>query len=219
LGGVGLLAKMLLQDGSERWSKRQRMKVKGRADSMDLSPGERTRLQTVDEWLLEYETGKPILPGIQEIELTRPQIISHILRYESHRTTTSGRLVLVFIDIGTGQEVNAFYNVDIKRIYGKYKGTSYRTGLGGQFNVTPRYKFYKFWMNVVEKKPFRWCKVHKELKSKFGNLKFTGELSTGYKEDGSPFMQVKNLHKVDTTRAQTKHIFDTTEAQLVCTTN
>jgi len=165
---------------------------------MDLSPSERARLQTVDEWLLEYETGKPVIPGAVNKELL-PLKHSPILRYESHRTTKNSRLVMTLTDTETGQEVVAFFNVDIKRRYGKYKGTSYRTGVGGQFNVTPRHKFYKFWMDVVGEEPLRWCRVHKELKSKLKNLKFTGEVSTGYREDGSSFIQIKNLRKLDTT--------------------
>jgi len=165
---------------------------------VDFSSCERARLQTVEEWLLEYETGKPVIPGAVKKELL-PLKHTPILRYDSHRTTINRRLVMAFIDTETGQKVDAFFNVDIKRKYGKYKGASYRTGLGGQFNVTSWYKFYKFWMDVVGEEPLRWCRVHKELKSKLGSLLFTGELTTGYREDGSPFMQVKNLHKFDTT--------------------
>jgi len=142
-----------------------------------------------------------------------------LLRYHSHRTTKYGRLVMAFTDTETGQEVDVFFNVDIIKKRGEYKGTSYRTGLGGQFNVTPWYKFYKFWMDAVGKEPTRWCRVHKEMKSKLENLIFTGELSTGHRKDGSPFIQIKNLHKLDTTEAQTGHILDTTKAQLICTTS
>jgi len=56
------------------------------------------------------------------------------------------------------------------------------------------------------------------MKSKLGGLIFTGELSTGYRKDGSPFTQVKNLKKVDTIEAQTIHILDTMKAQEECTT-
>jgi len=172
---------------------------------VDISSAERARLQTVEEWLLEYETGKPVMPGILTKELTRPQRINHILRYESHRTTKVGHLVLAFIDIESWQEVNAFFNVGIIKKRGEYKGTSYRTGLGGQFNVTPRHKFYKFWMNVVGKEPRRWSRVHKEMKSKLGNILLTGDQSTKYRNDGSPYTYVDNLRVYGTTMAQEAH--------------
>jgi len=164
---------------------------------VDISPAERARLQTVEEWLLEYETGKPVMPGTLAQETSQP-LQAPKFSFDSHRTTRNGRLVLVNIDVETGKEAVTFFNVDIKRKRGKYKGTSYQTGVGGQFNVTPRHDFYKFWMDVVGIEPFRWCRVHKELKSKLEGLIFTGELSTGYREDGSPFTQAKHLQKLDT---------------------
>lgn len=184
---------------------------------MELSSSDRARLQTVEEWLLEYETGKPVMPGTCSKESTQAQRIS-LLQFESHRTTMKGRLVMALIDKETREEVDAFFNVDIMRKRGKHKGTTYRTGVGGQFNVTPRHDFYKFWMDVVGIEPFRWCRVHKELKSKLEGLIFTGELSTGYRKDGSPFTQVKKLKKLDTMKAHTTHKMVTLEAQEECTT-
>lgn len=193
---------------------------------MNISSAERARLQTVEEWLLEYKTGKPVMPSILTKKQSWPQSVNVVLRYESHRTTKfsrlitkSSRLILAFIDVETGQEVNAFFNADIIRKRGKHKGTTYRTGLGGQFNVTSRHKFYKFWMDIVGEEPTRWCRVHKEMKSKLGKLIFTGELSTGHREDGSPFMQVRNIKKLDTTMAHHRHNLDTTKTQLQCTTS
>jgi len=184
---------------------------------VDISSAERARLQTVEEWLLEYETGKPVMPGTCSKESTQDQCIS-LFQFESHRTTMKSRLVMALIDKETREEVDAFFNVDIMRKRGKHKGTTYRIGVGGQFNVTPRHKFFKFWMDAVGEKPRKWCRVHKEMKSKLGGLIFTGKLSTGYREDGSPFTQVKHLQKLDTREAQTIHILDKMKAREECTT-
>lgn len=186
---------------------------------MNLSSGERARLQTTDEWLLEYGTGKPVMPGNLTKDLTQPPCIDHMLRYESHRTTKSGRLVLAFIDIESGQEVDAFFNVDIIKKRGEYKGTTYRTGLGGQFNVTSRYKFYNLWMDIVEEEPRRWSRVNKEMRSRLRKFLFTGEIKTTYRSDGSPYLQVKNLKKLDTIKAQKKYKLNTMKGQSLCTTN
>jgi len=186
---------------------------------MNLSSRERARLQTVEEWLLEYKTGKPVMPSILTKKQTWPQSVNVVLRYESHRTTKSGRLILAFIDVETGQEVVAFFNADIKRNYGNYKGTFYSTGLWGQFNVNPRHKFHKFWMDVIGEEPLRWCRVHKEMRSKLSKFLFTGEITVAYRSDGSPFLQVRNIKKLDTTMAHHRHNLGTTKAQMTCTTS
>ena len=185
---------------------------------MDISSDERARFQTVEEWLLEYETGKPVMPGT----LSKPVSTLHpipILQHESHRTTRDARVVLAFRDIETGKEVVAFFNVDIRRQRGRYKGTFYRTGLSGQFNVNKRHKFYEFWMRAIGAEPLRWCRVHKEMKSKLKGLTFTGELSIGYDKDGSPYTQVKNLKILDTMQTQAMHKLDTNKTQQECTMN
>lgn len=183
---------------------------------MDISSAERARLQTVEEWLLEYETGKPVIPGTLSKESVFVQR-TVMLHYDSHRTTKDGRLVMAFIDIHTGQEVDTFFNVNIKRSRGQHKGKSYRTGAGGQFNVTRGCNFVKFWMNVVGREPSRWCRVHKKMKSNLKGLIFTGELSIKYDKNGSSYTQVKTLKTMDTKQTQSMHKSDTSQAHEVGT--
>ena len=80
----------------------------------DISADKRAAQQTIDEWLQEYETGIPVLPGSLSKEGSTLHRIPR-LRYESHRTTKEGRLVLAFTDIDTAEEVVAFFNIDIKK--------------------------------------------------------------------------------------------------------
>jgi hypothetical protein len=181
---------------------------------------ERVRNQTVDEWLQEYETEKKVFPAQRQIakpenvtELRSPSTNSMpakaTLAYMGHRTTKLGRLVLAFIDTKTGEEVAAFFNVSIKQGKNGSKGTSYRTGEGGQFNPPPRGKFHRWWMQTVERAPRRWSRVHKELKPRLEYLEFTADLETAYSGDRKPYVLAKNLqktgHKLGTTWAQKGH--------------
>lgn len=141
------------------------------------------RRQSVDEWLAEY--------GGEPAPSTTPA--EPILIYDTHRTTKNGHLVLAFIDKETGEEVCAFFNVDVTIQRGANKGKSYRTGHRGQFLPKPRSKFRKFWMDVVGTEPNRWAKVYKELRPRLKDLELTAEVTTAYTAYRTPFQKAENL--------------------------
>jgi hypothetical protein len=161
-----------------------------------MHPSEqRARAQSIEEWLAENATGIPVLPknlndnsGFQgEVNLV----------YNHHRTTKDGRLVMAFLNVLTEQEVVYFCNVDVRRQRGNLKGKSYPTGMNGQFLPPVRGKFRKFWMLATGEQRDRWANVHKEMKSKLGGIVFSGEVSVGFKKDGTAFNRIDNLRLIE----------------------
>lgn len=165
---------------------------------------ERARLQSRSEWLREMESGKPVPPScaIQPIRAAR-------LRYDRHRTTRHERVVLAFIDLDTGEEVDAFFNVSVT----KRNGGRYRKGKGGQFSPQPRSAFRAWWIQVVGTPPRRWARVHYEL-HRLRAFTFTADLIEGKREDGTVYLQARNVRRVDSTAtAQGLHTVDTATAR------
>jgi len=137
---------------------------------------ERVRLQTTEEWIEEYKTGKPVYPvaAKKNLPVTLPDKESNYYIYRSHRTTYQGRLALSFINIETGEEGIMWINVDTYGKRGKRRGKQYRTGVGGQF-IPPKSKdskFKRFWLDVVGEEPYRWSIVHRELRPRLKGLVF-----------------------------------------------
>jgi len=118
--------------------------------------------------------------------------------------------VIAFVDINTGEEGDAFFNVDIKKQRGEGE---YKTGEGGQFFPVEGSKFRKFWMSAVKKKPYRWSRVHKEIKPRLKDLLFTGDLKQAWRSNGEPYMKLINIAVVGTKKAQDWHNEGTKMAQ------
>lgn len=150
-----------------------------------MDESERVKMQSNAEWLQELITGSTVIPKCDKTSLREQPI----LRFISWRTTWQGRLVLELIDSATGEEVDAFFNVDIKRL--RSKG-NYPTGERGQFFPRRRCKFRKLWNCSVGQEPLRWSRVHKEM-HKLKDIEFTGTLVTSYRSDGTAYTEVKDL--------------------------
>jgi len=182
---------------------------------------QRARLQTTEEWLEEYKTGKPVYPAAAKgnLPVTTPDKGSNIYIYDSHRTTERGRLILSFINIETGEEAVMWFNVDTKRKRGKRKGDQYRTGDGGQF-IPPKSKkskFKRFWSKVVGEEPYRWSNTYRELRSRLKGLVFKCETKTSYDSNVNPYTEIKDITLVHTKQAQIMHKSSTKHAQETCT--
>ena len=163
--------------------------------------------QTNEEWLLEYETGV-----VKPTEKTCRQLPTLELVFDHHRTarTKSGSVILCFVEVATGEEYDAFFNVDLTRQRGSRKGEPKKIGVGGQFLPPNRGKFRKWWVRTVGAEPKRWSTVHKELKPRLKGLKFTGDTDIIYKKDGQPFNRVKDLR---TLKLQVRNNLGTSEEQ------
>ena len=161
----------------------------------------------VDSWIKAYESREsatsmplddtcmsPQVPRIAQPALI--QDVGNLYEYQGHRTTKQGSLVLSFVNIETGKEAVAFFNVDVRRQRGPKKGSSYRTGRGGQFLPMPGGNFRKFWSSTVGVNPHRWASVHKELKPKLRRMIFTGNPEVATRGDGRSYIRLKNLSTV-----------------------
>ena len=186
-----------------------------------MTSDERAKLQTVEEWLEEYNAGKPVYPAtaLKDSSHVTPKAHSQIYIFDSHRTTRDSRLVLSFVDEKTDSKAIMWINVDINRKRGEQKGKQYATGEGGQFSPLKRgdSKFRKFWMEVVGKEPYRWSLVHRELKSKLKGLRFNCETKISYDKQGKPYTEITNFTLENTNQAQKLHNSSTKTAQENCT--
>ena len=147
---------------------------------------DRVKDQTLDEWVEELKSGKPVSPK------NKPYFVTG-LKFDHHRTTKTGSVVLSFNSSSLEDEVVAFFNCDIRRQRGPKKGQTYPSGIGGQFLPPKRGKFRAFWLQAMGKPPKRWAAVHKELKPKLKDLKFEGMVEFGYTEEGRRFKKVVGL--------------------------
>ena len=158
---------------------------------------DRVANQTTEEWIKEYTNGNPVIPANNSESNKRASIPQ--LRFDHHRTTNykTGCVALSFTNLVTNQECVAFFNCDLTRQRGPKKGENYRVGRGGQFLPPKRGKFRAFFLEANGKPPRRWAAVHKELKARFKDLTFTGEMIVGYTKDGKPFNKVKNIRVIE----------------------
>lgn len=159
---------------------------------------ERSRVQhqTNEEWEEERWTGVKVQP--KSTRLVNP--VSSSLIYQTHRTTKRGSVALVFDNVETGEEVVAFFNVDIRRQRGSNKGQSYQVGHKGQFLPPERGKFRKFWLESVGKAPSRWSLAFKLMRSAFRGKRFTGDITTQIHPNGEPYLKVTNLRLLEQVR-------------------
>lgn len=155
---------------------------------IELKSQERVRLQTNEEWEAENCSGKPVLPAAHH---------STILVFDTHRTTRTSRLVLVFLDNKTGEEVVIFFNVDVSVQRGKKRGQFRRTGHRGELFPPPRSKFRKFWRANIAQSPRRWASAHRELKPRLKGRIFTAEITTGFNaRNEKPYSVAKNFREL-----------------------
>ena len=182
-----------------------------------MSSQERAKRQSTDEWIEEFSTGQPVTPKQEQSAPYKPwirdapaeavgnlQIIKQrTLAYDTHRTTSSnGHLILIFTDSETGDEVAAFFNVDIRQQRGIGKGQANRTGHRGKFYPPPRSKFRKFWMECIGEEPIRWALAHKFLKARLKSLLFTGVITEELRKDRRTGKQVPYLKVTDVTKVE-----------------
>ena len=182
---------------------------------------ERAHKQTNDEWLAEFATGKAIEPKTKTIppssykswmhelptnQASCPKTNKPALVYDTHRTTSSnGHLILIFTDSETGEEVAAFFNVDIRKQRGIGKGQANRTGHRGKFYPLPKSKFRKFSMECIGEEPVRWALAHKFLKARLKSLLFTGVITEEFRKDRRtgklvPFLKITEVTKLEQSR-------------------
>jgi len=184
-----------------------------------ISDLERIRNQTVEEWLQEYKTGQKVFPSKLSATVTPlPQNppSTRAFVFDSFRTTRLSRLVMVFIDMKTGEEAVAFFNVDIQKQRGEGE---HKTGESGQFFPKKKSKFRKFWMSVVKKEPRCWARVHKEINARFKDRLFTGQLVHKQRGSGEPYVELINVTELGTEKAQERHNEGTEMAQDYGTSN
>lgn len=137
-----------------------------------------------------------------------------ILRFDHHRTTKNGHLVLAFIDIATGDEVNCFFNVDVRGQRGLSKGRLFRPGMNGRFYPPERGKFRKWWMQVVGKEPLRWGAAYRRLHAQMTKYIFTAEsIEIAYRAEGGTYKKAhtvkitkQDVHNLGTSKEQIRHI-------------
>jgi hypothetical protein len=199
--------------------------------------------QTVEEWLLEYETGVPVRPAAWDMptvttraatvvpasEFVRRrqdaeklpqrsrQSALPLLRYEMYKTTKLGRLNLVFNMAGSADDVVAWFNITIKKQRAVGKALPIKTGVGGYFYPEPRSKFRKFWEQVFGPPKIRWGAVYRRM-GRLKGIVFTGELVTKVDAKGEPYIQVNGLRladSVDIRETQNGYNNSTNSAQVV----
>lgn len=163
-----------------------------------MNETERVKAQTREEWSEENFPDRRVTPR-GSVVTSLPKVIAPELAYVSHRTIKNvitgkgdGHVVLVFANVKTGEETIAFFNVELRRQRGKARGECYPVGSGGQFLPLPRSNFRKFWIACIGTPPRRWAAVHKEMKSKLGQLRFTGELTSALNSNGQRFSKMNN---------------------------
>ena len=110
----------------------------------------------------------------------RENIINEIARlsnndiyvYDSYSTGRYGKhksagMTLQFVNLSTGEQCHVTYNVELKRSRTTKKGKKGDDLPKGQFRVTNKFRFYKFWQSTGLKLPPRLSAFHDYM----GNLK------------------------------------------------
>ena len=91
----------------------------------------RIQNQTIDEWYQEYDAYFADDPGYTPPKpRVDEEVKKDLYKFESFRTTETGRLVISFISLSNGVVADCFFNVDTKKQRGE--GT-YQIGANGQF--------------------------------------------------------------------------------------
>lgn len=110
-------------------------------------------------------------------------------RYIDHRTTRQGSVAMDFETLDSEITATCFYNVKIE----SNRGNKYHSGKRGQFNPPKGGKFRKLWMQAVGKKPLRWSRVHKSMRSQLREIVCTGEISNELDSRGNHYYKLRNV--------------------------
>ncbi len=94
----------------------------------------------------------------------------------------NGRLVIEFANNGTGEIIEAYFNVNITYQRGVNNGAYFKTGYRGRFWVLPRSKFAAFWIAAIGQ-PEKWSTVYRQM-NRLKGLEFVGneKQSATYKQ-------------------------------------
>ena len=122
---------------------------------------------------------RPVTPVIQSQDVPLDSSFStvayELIGYSTRKDSKgSGRLVLELADVGTGEVVLAFFNVNIKYQRGSRKGDYFRTGENGRFWLHPKSKFTKLWIKAIGL-PDKLSTVYRQM-GRLKQLHFTGKL-------------------------------------------
>ncbi len=101
------------------------------------------------------------------------ECIGYTTRKDKHG---NGRLVLEFIGLETGEEVYAYFNIEITHQRGANKGLHFKTGRNAQFWPKPHSKFWKLWVQLFAE-PERWSTVYSQM-NKMKSCRFSGKVLT-----------------------------------------
>ena len=147
---------------------------------------------TAEEWWAEhaefysgyvgmmiFNNGEPV-----ESKIASQQPSQQLFRYVGHRTTSQKSVVLEFESLDGKLTAVKFFNVKLSS-----GNKSYPAGYKGQFNSQERSNFRKFWMQAVGKKPDRWCRVHKSMKSCLRNITFKGNIIDAHDKKGNHYLK------------------------------
>ena len=113
----------------------------------------------------------------------------HLFRYLDHRTTRTGGLAMDFETLDHKLNATKFFNVHLTSKYNK----RYPSGNRGQFNPPEGGKFRKFWMQAVCRPPYRWSRVHKEMRSALGGLVFVGKIEHATDSKGCSYIKIIDI--------------------------
>jgi hypothetical protein len=150
--------------------------------------------QTRAEWLNDHDKAR----GLQDV--TPSTLLNKntgrntlLFRYDYHRTTRKGSVVLEFETLDGKLSAVKFFNVNLSSRGNK----AYPSGYNGQFNPPPRGKFRKFYKKTTGCEPSRWCRVHKSLRNKLRGKVFIGTIEKQMDSNGDYYFKIIEieLHK------------------------
>jgi len=149
----------------------------------------RVQDQTVQEWVADYDPDTA-LPAAENPTIEA----NHRFEFESYSTRTdergSGRLLLHFYDVDTGEIIPAFFNVNITHQRGPKAGQNFKIGRAGRFWVYPKSKFAIFWLDTFDGFD-EWSKVCRQL-NRLKTFRFSGNVKRNKK-----YNQIINLERVN----------------------
>ena len=145
--------------------------------------------QTNEEWLADYDRSSGNTSAYPQVTSWRDRSNSdtnHLFRYVDHRTTRGKSVAMDFETLDHKMKGTCFFNVELSSKYGK----NYPAGKRGQFNPKTNSKFRKFWMQAVGRPPYRWSRVHKQMRSSFKGLVFVGKIKPEVDSKGQPYNKI-----------------------------
>jgi len=150
-----------------------------------------TSRQTHQEWWADYDSGseQPVAEAKPVPATGQPIPLDTQFRYVDHRTTCRRSVGLEFESLDGSIRAVMFCNVKLKSPRGK----SYPAGDRGQFIPPERGKFRKFWKQTVGIDPWRWCRVHKSMRSALGPLLFKAQYERASDGKGQSYFKITSI--------------------------